>query len=168
MQKLDRAGIPVTGVGKIRDIYAGAGVTHHIKATNNRDITARTIELLEQGRDGLIFANLVDFDMLYGHRRNVEGFVKALEAFDAALPALTEALGRDGLLILTADHGNDPTAHGTDHCREYVPLLVFNPRRRHGGDLGLRETFADIGATVADVFGVAGTGLGTSFLERVM
>ncbi len=167
MQKLDKAGIPVTGVGKIRDIYAGRGVTHHVKATNNRDITARTIELLEQGREGLIFANLVDFDMLYGHRRNVAGFVKALEAFDAAVPALVEALGDDGLLIMTADHGNDPTAHGTDHCREYVPLMVFNPSRQPGENLGLRDTFADIGATVADVFHVPGTGLGSSFLNRL-
>ncbi len=167
MQKLDAAGIPVTGVGKIRDIYAGAGVTHHVKATNNHDITARTIELLQQGRGGLIFANLVDFDMLYGHRRNVEGFVRALEAFDRAVPSLIQALGTDGLLILTADHGNDPTAGGTDHCREYVPLLVFNPRRQVGHPLGVRSTFADIGATVADLFGVEGTGLGTSFLANV-
>ncbi len=168
MQKLDAAGIPVTGVGKIRDIYAGAGVTHHVRATNNHDIVERTVALLREGRDGLIFANLVDFDMLYGHRRNVRGFVEALEAFDRAIPSLVEALGPEGLLILTADHGNDPTFHGTDHCREYVPLLVVDPAQEVGRSLGLRETFADIGATVADCFGVDGTGVGTSFLGTVL
>ncbi len=166
MQKVVGAGIEVTGIGKIRDIFAGRGVSRHIRATNNADITRRTIEAVRGGITGLIFANLVDFDMLYGHRRNPEGMGRALEAFDAALPDLEAVLSPGDLAIVTADHGNDPTWHGTDHCREYVPLLVYVPGKE-GRRLGTRSTFADVGATIADAFGVPGTGVGTSFLEEV-
>lgn len=167
MQTLTAHHIPVTGVGKIRDIYAGEGVSHHVKATNNRDITARTLELVQSERSGLIFANLVDFDMLYGHRRDPVGFAGALKAFDNALPDFLSALKPDDLLLLTADHGNDPTFHGTDHCREYVPILAYSPRNPRGRDLGIRGSFADLGATVAEYFGVPDTGVGRSFLAEV-
>lgn len=167
MQQLVARAIPVTGVGKIQDIYAAVGVTHHVRATNNRDITARTIELAKSDRTGLVFANLVDFDMLYGHRRNVAGFAGALKAFDDALPQLLEAFHEDDLLILTADHGNDPTMPGTDHCREYVPVITWTRRKPLGTDLGIRSSFGDIGATIAQYFGTPGTGVGTSFLQEV-
>jgi phosphopentomutase len=167
MDQLVERGYPVVGIGKIRDIYAGRGVTRHVKATNNADILARTIEVTREGGRGLVFANLVDFDMLYGHRRDPAGFAGALKAFDLRLDELLAALHPTDLLVLTADHGNDPTFPGTDHCREYVPLLVYRPGLEHGGPLGTRGAFADIAATVAEVFGLPGTGVGVSFLPEV-
>lgn len=168
MQSLVAGDIPVTGVGKIRDIYAGVGVSHHVKATNNADITARTLELVKSDREGLVFANLVDFDMLYGHRRDPVGFASALKAFDNALPQFLASMRPTDLLLLTADHGNDPTFHGTDHCREYVPVLAYSPSQPSGKDLGIRASFADLGETVADYFGVPGTGIGKSFLQEAL
>jgi phosphopentomutase len=116
---------------------------------------------------GLIFANLVDFDTVYGHRNNVDGYAQNLERFDARLSELLPALRPDDMLILTADHGNDPTTPSTDHSREYVPLLVCGPRVRAGVDLGTRPTFADLGQTLADVFGVGPLTNGTSFLDQI-
>jgi phosphopentomutase len=168
MLQLIKAGVPVTSVGKIKDIYAGVGVSNHVKAATNPDITRRTIELVQNGQQGLIFANLVDFDMLYGHRRDVKGFAGALQALDDALPELMASMQEGDLLMLTADHGNDPTMPGSDHCREYVPVLVFNPARQEGIPLGTRGAFADIGATIAEAFGVPGTGVGSSFLHEVI
>lgn len=171
MDALVAHGVDVTGVGKIKDIYAARGVSFHVKATNNRDITERTIEVVQSERSGLIFANLVDFDMLFGHRRNVDGFSSALLAFDTALPRLIAAMRPDDLLLLTADHGNDPTFPGTDHSREQVPVLAFQLRRgaagRSGTDLGTRTSFADIGATIAAYFQAPNPGAGTSFLGEV-
>lgn len=154
---LTRAGVPVVGVGKIWDIFAGAGVPTEIHTEGNTDGLARTLDEVQKIERGLVFTNLVDFDMLYGHRRDPLGYARALEEVDAFLPRLQEALGDDGLLIITADHGCDPTAGwSTDHTREYVPFMAW-----HGGiapgqgrDLGVRTTFADIGATVAANFGV--------------
>jgi phosphopentomutase len=114
---------------------------------------------------GLTFTNLVDFDSLYGHRRDPEGYARALEEFDAALPELMETIGSDDLLILTADHGNDPVHPGTDHTREYVPILLYSPGLQKQGSIGIRMTYADAGATVADNFGIAWNGHGTSFLN---
>ncbi len=156
-QLADRA-IPVYSIGKIADIFLNRGITTSVKTKSNADGMARTIEAMVLQKNGLIFVNLVDFDQQFGHRNDVEGYASALEAVDAWLPSLTLAEG--DLLILTADHGCDPTTPSTDHSREYTPLLVSGPHVQSGIHLGTRATLADIGQTVADVFGttlVAGT-----------
>ncbi len=163
------AGVTVTGVGKIADIYANQGITDSIHTKSNADGMATTLRLVQEDRAGLIFTNLVDFDALYGHRRNPEGYASALVAFDAWLPTLLDALGEEDLLIITADHGNDPTFKGTDHTREYVPVIALRGGKTRaelpGHDLGTRDSFADVGATLADFFGVSAAG--TSFLAQV-
>lgn len=154
LDELDRANVPVHSVGKIFDIFLGRGIRSYEKTKNNAEGMAKTIAALGEIGRGLIFTNLVDFDSLYGHRNNVEGYAKALEETDAALEGLIGALQPSDLLILTADHGCDPTTPSTDHSREYVPLLAYSPSVRVAKELGTRETLADIGATVADIFGV--------------
>ena len=133
---------------------------------NNDQSIDQTVEALKSGARGLIFSNLVDFDMLYGHRRDVEGYARALEHFDARLPEIEGAMREGDLLVITADHGNDPTYRGTDHTREYAPLLVYGPRARAGVNLGDRASLADIGQTVAENFGLK-LGAGESFLSAV-
>lgn len=167
MNHLKAAGLDSIAIGKINDIYSGEGVTKSRPTKSNLDGIQATIEQLEQSFTGLLFTNLVDFDSLYGHRRDPAGYAKALEEFDQWLPKLMEQLGPEDLLILTADHGNDPVHPGTDHTREYVPLLVYSPGLTAPGNLGVRATFADIGATVADNFGIASTGNGVSFLQQL-
>lgn len=167
MNELKDAGKDVIAVGKINDIYTGEGVTEDLKTKNNLDGIERTIDALGHDFNGLLFTNLVDFDSLYGHRRDPIGYGKALEEFDEHLPRIMERIGENDLLIITADHGNDPIHAGTDHTREYVPLLVYSPRFKSIGSLGIRSTFADIGATVADIFGVSDTGNGSSFLAEL-
>ncbi|HVG39192.1 MAG TPA: hypothetical protein VM870_07890, partial [Pyrinomonadaceae bacterium] len=161
-------GLDVTAIGKIASIYDGAGVTEDLVAKNNEQSIEQTVHALRRSssRDGLIFANLVDFDMLYGHRRDVEGYARALEHFDARLPAITAAMSEDDLLIITADHGNDPTYRGTDHTREYVPLLVYGRGAKSGVNLGTRDSLADIGQTIAENFHLRLTA-GESFLPLV-
>ncbi|MHC4941577.1 MAG: phosphopentomutase [Planctomycetota bacterium] len=150
---LEAKGLPVTGVGKIENIFAGQGVTKSVKTSDNaHGMECLLAELAETTR-GLIFANLIDFDMLYGHRNDAEGYAKTLEAFDEKLPALLDRLEEDDALILTADHGCDPTWPGTDHTREHTPLLVFS-KRIAPHDLGVRKTFADIAATILSWFGI--------------
>ncbi len=158
-------GVPVIGVGKILDIFAGVGVDRSVPTHGNADGLEKTKELLQELERGLIFVNLVDFDMTYGHRRDPEGYAAALQEFDRHLPALIEGLRADDLLLLTADHGCDPTfeAH-TDHTREYVPLLAYAPAQAGAGDLCTRETFADLAATVAAAFGADWKLAGESFL----
>jgi phosphopentomutase len=158
-------GIEVTGVGKIPDIFAGVGISRSLPTHGNADGMAQTEALIDKGVEGLIFTNLVDFDMNYGHRRDPQGYARALEGFDRWLPSLLLKLGPQDLLIVTADHGCDPTylAH-TDHTREYVPVLVFSPRFSRGGDLGVRSSFADVAATLAAALGVPWNGPGTSLL----
>jgi phosphopentomutase len=146
--------VPVHSVGKIFDIFLGRGIRSYDKTKNNAEGMAKTIAALGEVERGLIFTNLVDFDSLYGHRNNVEGYALALEECDAALPRLMEALRPDDLLFLTADHGCDPTTASTDHSREYVPLLAYTPGIAVGKALGTRETLADLGKTVAENFGV--------------
>ena len=153
MDRLTAAGVPTTSIGKIKSIYGDRGFSAAVKAGNNATITQATLDTLDHQDRGLIFANLVDFDMKYGHRRDPVGYARALEAFDAQVPALLARLGPDDLLILTADHGNDPTFRGTDHTREYVPVLVWT-RGSDGHPLGTRRTLADAGATVAAWLGV--------------
>jgi phosphopentomutase len=164
---LQQASIPVFGVGKIGDIYTGVGVDRSQPTSGNLNGMEQTMELLAEEKRGLIFVNLVDFDMRFGHRRDPEGYARALEAFDLALGPLMERLDPDDLLLLTADHGCDPTfsAH-TDHTREYVPVLMYCPGFEAVGNLGTRETFADLGATVAEALGAEWAGAGTSFLPH--
>lgn len=161
LDALDRANVPVHSVGKIFDIFLGRGIRTYDKTKSNAEGVAKTIAALGEVEEGLIFTNLVDFDSLYGHRNDVEGYARALEEFDAGLPGILAALRPDDLLILTADHGCDPTTASTDHSREYVPLLVKG--RPTGQSLGTRGSLADIGATVAENFGVT-TLAGESFL----
>ena len=144
-------GVSTLGIGKISNIYAGQGIQRNIDTEGNTDGLRVLLEELDQTKSGLIFVNLIDFDMLYGHRRDVPGFATALEEFDAVIPELKKRLGPDDLVILTADHGNDPTYRGTDHTREYIPLIAYSPAQKKAGPaaLGVRETFADVGATVA-------------------
>ncbi len=160
------AKLPVVGVGKIWDIFAGRGVTENIHSEGNADGCVRTLEAMEKVERGLVFTNLVDFDMLYGHRRDPVGYYRALQEFDAFLPRLQQKLGPRDLAIITADHGNDPTYRGTDHTREYVPLIAMSARAA-GHDLGVRLGFYDIAQTLADGFGLVPRPRGLSFLPQV-
>ena len=159
-------GLAVVCIGKIASIYDSVGVTKDLTAKNNEQSINQTIQALREKNRGLIFSNLVDFDMLYGHRRDTEGYAKALEHFDARLPEIEDAMNNDDLMIITADHGNDPTFPGSDHTREYAPLLVFGKTIREGTDLGTRASLADIGQTIADNFGMRLTA-GESFLSSL-
>jgi phosphopentomutase len=165
LDRLAEKKVPVHSVGKIFDVFLGRGISVYDKTKNNAEGMATTLEAMDHTLNGLIFVNLVDFDMLYGHRNDVEGYARALEEVDRWLPALRAALRESDMLILTADHGCDPTTPSTDHSREYVPLLVSGPRVRPI-DLGARATLSDIGQTVAENFNVA-IAKGESFLGAV-
>jgi phosphopentomutase len=169
LDRLSRSGLPVIGVGKIADIFAGRGVTEAVHTEGNADGMAATIRLTGEVDRGLVLVNLVDFDMLYGHRRDPLGYRKALEEFDSSLAKLETRLRPGDLVILSADHGNDPTMlETTDHTREYVPVLALGPDIRGGTDLGTRETFADIGATIEQALGLPPRGPGRSFLGELV
>ncbi|MFC4777495.1 phosphopentomutase [Paenibacillus sp. GCM10023252] len=168
LNALQDQGLSVIAVGKIHDIFDGEGITESAPTKSNADGIARTMEYLGESWKGLLFTNLVDFDSLYGHRRDPAGYAAALEEFDQALPALQEKLGERDLLVVTADHGNDPVHHGTDHTREYVPLLLFSPSFKEGHALADRATFSDLGATIADNFGAAKPPNGTSLLSELV
>jgi phosphopentomutase len=163
---LKDADLDVVCIGKIASIYDSMGVTQDLKAKNNQQSIDQTIRALQQPTRGLIFSNLVDFDMLYGHRRDTEGFARALEHFDTSLPHIESAMKPGDVMIITADHGNDPTFPGSDHTREYAPLLVYGKGARAGVNLGTRSSLADIGQTVAENFGVKLTA-GKSFLSEL-
>lgn len=167
MNHLKDAGLDVIAIGKINDIYSGEGVTSALHTKSNEDGIEKTIETLGNDFHGLSFTNLVDFDSLYGHRRDPEGYGKALEDFDRSLPRIMERIGSEDLLILTADHGNDPVHEGTDHTREYVPILLYSPSLTGSGSIGERNSFSDLGATIAENFGTKGTGNGDSFLAEL-
>lgn len=167
LDALDGAGLPVVGIGKIEDIFCHRGVTMVDHTRNNPDGIAATQRFIESGEGAFIFVNLVDFDMLYGHRNDVEGYAAALEAFDRALPAMLGALRENDILMVTADHGCDPTTPGTDHTREYIPLVVAGPHVRSGVNLGTRDTFADIGATVYEYLTGNRWRVGNSFLNDI-
>ncbi|NKE04958.1 MULTISPECIES: phosphopentomutase [Mesobacillus] len=167
MNELKDAGLDVLAIGKISDIYDGEGVTDSLRTVSNMDGMDKLLQTLDQDFTGLSFLNLVDFDALFGHRRDPEGYGKALEEYDARLPEVFEKLKEDDLLIITADHGNDPVHHGTDHTREFVPLLVYSKGMNEGKELPVRKTFADIGATVAENFNVKMPDHGTSFLNEL-
>ena len=166
LDALEKVGIPRHGVGKVDDLFAKRGIDAQHTGSNAEGIDLIR-EWLEGAGNGLLFANLVDFDQLYGHRNDVAGFYNSLREFDFALPSLTSALREDDLLFITADHGNDPTTITTDHAREMVPLLAIGPRVQ-SGDLGERRTFSDLGATVADWLGVSFRGKGESFLPQLI
>lgn len=167
MNELKDNGKDVIAIGKIDDIYNGEGVTKALRTKDNGDGMDKLSEVAAEDFTGLSFLNLVDFDALYGHRRDPAGYAAALEEFDRRLPEVLEKMSSDDLLIITADHGNDPTFPGTDHTREFVPLLAFSPRFETGKELGLGSTFADIGATVAENFSVPMPEFGTSFLSKL-
>ncbi|MDH3493502.1 MAG: phosphopentomutase, partial [Acidobacteriota bacterium] len=160
-------GLDVIAIGKIASIYDSKGVTEDIKAKNNEQAVDRTIDALNDDTTGLIFSNLVDFDMLFGHRRDVEGYARALEEFDRRLPEIYAAMKDDDLLIITADHGNDPTYRGTDHTREYCLLLTYGENAKAGVDLGTRQSLSDIGQTIAENFGFE-IADGVSFLGELL
>jgi len=164
---LKRNGIPVLGMGKIEDLFAGKGLTQCIHTKNNSDGMDKLVEATRLFKTGLIFINLIDFDMLWGHRNNPPGFAAGLEEFDRRLPEMTELLEKEDILIITADHGCDPTTPSTDHSREYVPLLVYGRSIASNINLGIRESFSDVSATIAEIFNVEGTGNGKSFLKEI-
>ena len=165
LDSLKDNGYKVISIGKINDIFNGCGITDAIKTISNDDGMNKNLELIDKDFTGLVFTNLVDFDSLYGHRRDVFGYHKAIEEFDIKLGELINKLHDDDLLMITADHGNDPTWHGTDHTREYVPLLIYNKNLEEGRNLGIRDSFSDIGATIADNFNCNNPGIGKSFIK---
>jgi len=165
---LKKNGYDVISVGKIYDIFAGVGFTESHPTANNDDGMERTLEIVKRDFNGLCFVNLVDFDMVYGHRNDVEGYARAMTAFDKKLGELLPLLKEDDLLIITADHGCDPSTPSTDHSREYTPMLAYGACIKEGVDLGTRDSFADIGATVLEWFGVSTEGVfGKSFLKEI-
>ncbi len=167
LDRLCAASIPVVGIGKIEDIFSGRGISEAVHTHDNNDGLDQTIRFLDRTDAGLIFTNLVDFDMLYGHRNDAVGYAKALVTLDQRLPEIVSKMREDDWLILTADHGNDPLFPGTDHTREYVPLLVFQKGIRSGRDLGIRSTFADLGQTLSELFEVGPLPVGESFLPLI-
>lgn len=163
---LSEAALDVVCIGKVASIYDAVGVTQDLSAKNNDQSIDQTVRALSDSTRGLIFSNLVDFDMLYGHRRDTEGYARALEHFDSRLPEIEGAMKEGDVLIITADHGNDPTRPGSDHTREYAPLIVYGPKARAGVNLGTRASLSDIGQTIAENFGLKLTA-GESFLREI-
>ncbi|MFS4457371.1 phosphopentomutase [Maribacter sp. 2304DJ31-5] len=157
----------VVAIGKINDIFSGSGITNTIKTINNNHGVKETISCIKEDFEGLIFTNLIDFDMHYGHRRNVEGYANCLMDFDAQIPSILNSLGDDDVLIITADHGNDPTASGTDHTREYIPILCYGKQLMEGVSIGTRTSFSDIGATILDAFKIRSELNGVSFWQII-
>ncbi len=168
LELVTEAGKDVMAVGKIKDIFAGRGITASLASSSNREGMERIKEFLAADRPGLVFANLVDFDMLYGHRNNVEGYARALAEFDERLPEIMALLAGEDVLVITADHGTDPGFPGTDHTREHVPVLVTGERIRPGVDIGVRESFSDLGATIAEMLGCDRPKHGKSFAREVL
>ena len=161
-------GLDVIGVGKIEDIFAGAGITKAIHTKSNEDGILTTINMIKEDNKGIIFTNLVDFDMKWGHRNDYVGYGKGLEEFDQYLPQILDAMKEDDILFITADHGCDPTAPGTDHTRECVPLLIYSKSIKQGVDLGVRKSFADIGQTVCEIFDLPKLNIGESFYKELI
>lgn len=157
----------VIAIGKIQDLFSGRGMTKMIHTNGNEDGIEKTIEEMGKDTEGLIYTNLVDFDMLYGHRNNIEGYAKALEYFDSKLPEIESCMKETDILIITADHGNDPSTPSTDHDREYIPILVCGKQVKENVDLGIRKTYADISATVLDILGMKQLE-GTSFKNEII
>jgi phosphopentomutase len=167
LDRLTAAGVPVVAIGKIQDLFAGQGIPHSVHTASDDEGMDAVMAEMEITPRGFLFANLVDFDTLYGHRNDVSGYAANLERFDARLAQVLPRLQEDDLLMVTADHGNDPTTASTDHAREHVPLLVTGARVQDGVDLGTRQTFADLGQTIADNFGSGAMEHGESFLGEI-
>lgn len=163
LDNIKESGLEVLAVGKIEDIFNGKGITEAIHTKSNMDGVDETLKYMKQDNKGLIYSNLVDFDSKYGHRRDPEGYKKALEEFDNRLPEIMSSMREDDILIINADHGNDPTYKGTDHTREYIPVMIYGSKVKKGFNLGIKDTFADIGATVADILDVKLPKHGVSF-----
>jgi len=168
LDRLKAASHPVVAIGKISDVFAGRGITRAVHTSTDEEGMEQVGRQMREVEHGFIFANLVDSDMLYGHRNDVRGYAANLERIDDRLRDLLPRVGPADLLLITADHGNDPSTPGTDHSREYVPVLAAGPRVRAGADLGTRPTFADLGQTLAAIFDVAPLGHGTSFLKELI
>ena len=160
-------GQEVVAIGKIQDLFSGRGMTKMIHTNGNEDGINQTIKEIGEDTKGLIYTNLVDFDMLYGHRNNIEGYAKALEYFDSKIPEIMGQMKEDDILIITADHGNDPSTPSTDHDREYIPILVYGKQVKENVDLGIRKTYADISATILDILGMEQLE-GKSFKQEIL
>ncbi|NLL06864.1 MAG: phosphopentomutase [Clostridiaceae bacterium] len=160
-------GVDVRAVGKIEDIFSKRGITHAVHTHDNLDGISKTLEYINEDFEGILFTNLVDFDMLYGHRNNAEGYAKALVEFDQSLPKILEALKEEDILFIAADHGCDPTTESTDHSREYVPLLVYGKKLKQNINLGTRSSFSDIAATIAKYLEITGELSGESFFDKI-
>lgn len=168
LDSLKREGYDVIAVGKIGDIFAGKGITEGVRTKDNADGIEKTIEYTKKDFNGLCFINLVDFDMKYGHRNDVEGYAKALTYFDSKLPEIMEGLREDDILMITADHGCDPSTASTDHSREYTPLVAYGKKLKENANLNTRDTFSDIGATILEYFNIPVDTKGTSMLKEMM
>ena len=168
LDNIKNTGLEVMGVGKIIDIFAGKGITQSNHTVPNMESVDATLDFMKQNKPGLIFANLVEFDMVYGHRRDVEGYAHALEQFDTRLPEIMDAMQSDDVLIITADHGCDPTHTGTDHTREYIPIMIYGEAIKENLNLGVRTSFADIAATIADLLEVKSPEAGESFAKDIL
>ena len=161
-------GKKVLAIGKIEDLFSGRGIARAIHTSGNTDGIEKTIDAIKNSEEDMIFSNLVDFDMLYGHRNNVEGYSKALEEFDSKLPEIMESMNDDDILFITADHGCDPTTPSTDHSREYIPLLIYGKNIKENTCIGIRETYSDISSTILDIFGLEKTKYGKSFKDIII
>ena len=168
LDQLSSAGYDVLAVGKIYDIYAGKGITDTVRTQNNEEGIERLIERMDRDFNGICFVNLVDFDMIYGHRNNVDGYAKALTYFDSQLPRIIKGLKEEDVLMITADHGCDPATPSTDHSREYIPLVIYGNHIKKGVNVGTRDTFSDIAATILDYFELKPEVDGTSFLGEIL
>ncbi len=160
--------LDVIGIGKIYDVFNGQGITESVHTENNMDGIDKTIEYINKENKGIIFTNLTDFDSLYGHRRNPKGYKEALENFDKRVPEILNAMKEDDIIIFTADHGNDPTYKGTDHTREYIPIVIYGNKIKENINIGTRKSFADIAATISDIFDIPSTGKGESFKDLIV
>lgn len=168
LDMIKNAGKMVYAIGKIHDIFNGKGVVKSVHTTSNMDGIDKTIEAMREDFEGLIFTNLVDFDAKYGHRRDPEGYARCIEEFDARLPEIMKEMVNDDVLMVCADHGNDPTAPGTDHTREYIPIITWGHTLKYGAEIGIRDSFGDIGATICELLRVPFTGVGTSFKKQIV
>ena len=168
LDQIKEKGLDVLAVGKINDIFAGKGVTDTVRTKNNEEGIEKLIERTERDFHGICFVNLVDFDMLYGHRNDVDGYAKALTYFDEQLPRVLKGLGNEDILMVTADHGCDPSTPSTDHSREYIPLVIYGKQVKESNNIGTRRTFADIAATILEYLGIKSEVAGTSFLKEII
>ena len=168
LDMIKNAGKMVYAIGKIHDIFNGKGIVKSVHTTSNMDGIDKTIEAMREDFEGLIFTNLVDFDAKYGHRRDPEGYARCIEEFDARLPEIMKEMVNDDVLMICADHGNDPTAPGTDHTREYIPIITWGHTLKYGAEIGIRDSFGDIGATICELLRVPFTGVGTSFKKQIV